>query len=74
MRPRLQTFNALRARSYVTRLPLFTRLILLVIVALWIASVQSVWDLREWGALIPDQISILNGKLLNDPLGFLVLR
>ncbi|KAF4983814.1 hypothetical protein FZEAL_851 [Fusarium zealandicum] len=62
MRPRLQNFNTLRARSYVFRLPLFTRLIVLVIIAVWIASVQSVWDLREWGALIPDQISIFSGK------------
>lgn len=65
MRPRLQNFNTLRARSYVTRLPLFTRLIILVIVAAWIASVQSVWDLREWGALIPDQISITSAYRLS---------
>ncbi|KAF5018960.1 hypothetical protein F66182_9049 [Fusarium sp. NRRL 66182] len=60
MRPRLQNFNALRARSYLTRLPLFTRLIVLAIIALSIASLQSVWNLREWGALIPEQISITN--------------
>ncbi|KAI8720270.1 Rhomboid protein 2 [Fusarium sp. LHS14.1] len=65
MRPRLQNFNTLRARSYVTRLPLFTRLIVLGIVAAWIASVQSVWDLREWGALIPDQISITSAYRLS---------
>ncbi|KAM5341644.1 hypothetical protein ACJ41O_014675 [Fusarium nematophilum] len=65
MRPRLQNFNTLRARSYISRLPLFTRLIVLIIVALWIASVQSVWDLREWGALIPDQISIFSAYRLS---------
>lgn len=63
MRPRLQNFNALRARSYLTRLPLFTRIIVLAIIALSIASLQSVWNLREWGALIPEEISITNGNL-----------
>jgi membrane associated rhomboid family serine protease len=65
MRPRLQNFNALRARSYLTRLPLFTRLIALAIVALSIASLQPVWNLREWGALIPEEISITNAYRLS---------
>jgi membrane associated rhomboid family serine protease len=65
MRPRLQNFNALRARSYLTRLPLFTRLIVLAIIALSIASLQSVWNLREWGALIPEEISITNAYRLS---------
>ncbi|KAH7129316.1 rhomboid protein 2 [Dactylonectria estremocensis] len=56
--PSVQSFNALRARSYVSRLPLFTRVIVLVILAFWVAGFQSVLDLQKWGALIPDQISI----------------
>lgn len=51
------SFSTLRARSYVFRLPLFTRIVLLVIIAAWIAGFQSVWRLSEWGALIPDQLS-----------------
>ncbi|KAJ4247737.1 putative rhomboid protease [Fusarium torreyae] len=65
MRPRLQNFNALRAKSYLTRLPLFTRLMVLAIIALSIASFQSVWNLREWGALIPEEISITNAYRLS---------
>ncbi|KAF7563719.1 hypothetical protein G7046_g360 [Stylonectria norvegica] len=55
--PSVQNFSTLRARSYISRLPLFTRAIVLIIIALWLAGLQSVWDLRAWGALIPDQIS-----------------
>ena len=52
------SFSTLRARSYVFRLPLFTRAVLLAIVGFWIVSVQSVWDVRTWGALIPDELGI----------------
>lgn len=45
-------------RSYVFRLPLFTRGIIFVIVALHFASLQSVWDVQQWGALIPDEIGL----------------
>jgi hypothetical protein len=58
MAPSLPQFSAARMRSYVFRLPLFTRLIILVIIFLWIASYQSVWDVVQWGALIPDEIGL----------------
>jgi len=58
MAPSLPQFSAARMRSYVFRLPLFTRLIILVIILLWIASYQSVWDVVQWGALIPDEIGL----------------
>jgi glycosylphosphatidylinositol transamidase len=58
MAPSLPQFSAARARSYVFRLPLFTRCIVAVIVALWLAGLQSVWDVVEWGALIPEEIGI----------------
>jgi len=48
--------NNMRARSYVNRLPLFTRGVLVAIVAFWAVGVQSVWDLRAWGALVPDLV------------------
>lgn len=62
--PSVQSFNTVRARSYVSRLPLFTRIIVVIIFAFWAAGFQSVLDLQKWGALIPDQISITAGEFL----------
>jgi glycosylphosphatidylinositol transamidase len=45
-------------RSYIFRLPLFTRSIILIIVALWVVSNQSIWDVQQWGALIPQEIGL----------------
>lgn len=56
MAPSLPQFSAARMRSYVFRLPLFTRAMILVIVLLWIAS--YVVDVQQWGALIPKEIGI----------------
>ncbi|KAI9150166.1 Rhomboid protein 2 [Paramyrothecium foliicola] len=53
----IRGFTTLRARSYILRLPLFTRAIILILVAFWALSIQSIWDVRYWGALIPDQIT-----------------
>lgn len=60
--PNIQSFSTVRARSYLLRLPLFTRAMVLVIVLFWIAGIQSVWDLREWGALIPDKLNFFTGE------------
>lgn len=64
--PNIPGFSTLRARSYVLRLPLFTRAIIFVIIVLWLVGIQSAWNLRQWGALIPDQINIFTGKLRTD--------
>lgn len=57
--------NPARLRSYILRLPLCTRLILLIIVALSVAS--TVWPtLRQTCALVPDQVSITAGKSVVD--------
>lgn len=61
--PSIPGISTLRARSYLSRLPLFTRAIVLVIVLFWALGLQSVWDLRQWGALIPDKINIAAGML-----------
>jgi hypothetical protein len=61
MPPSTTTFNSWRLRSYLLRLPLFTRIVLVVIILAEIIGFQSVWDIRQWGALIPDQLSIFNG-------------
>lgn len=56
--PTIQGFNTLRARSYILRLPLFTRAMIIVMVAFWLASLQSVWDVRQWGSLIPNELTL----------------
>jgi glycosylphosphatidylinositol transamidase len=58
MAPSLPQFSAARFRSYIFRLPLFTRSIILVIVILYLVSIQSVWDVQQWGALIPKEIGL----------------
>lgn len=50
--------NLGRTRSYLLRLPLFTRLIITLIVSLWVVSLQSVWDVRTWGSLIPKETGV----------------
>lgn len=56
-RPAL-SLNIAPLRSYLLRLPLFTRAVLLFIVAFWLLELQSVWDVVTWGALIPDETNI----------------
>lgn len=53
-----QWFYPARLRSYIFRLPLFTRIIILVIVAFWISELQSFWNVVQWGALIPSEIGL----------------
>lgn len=50
-------FNPARLRSYVLRLPLATRLLLLAIVALWIATIPLPW-LREFARLEPAKMDL----------------
>ncbi|TVY20008.1 Rhomboid protein 2 [Lachnellula arida] len=58
MAPSLPQFSAARMRSYIFRLPLFTRSIIFVIVLLWVLGMQSVWDVQAWGALVPMEIGL----------------
>ncbi|KAK3313927.1 hypothetical protein B0H66DRAFT_567403 [Apodospora peruviana] len=53
--PSIPSFNTSRARAYVFRLPLFTRAVVAIIVATWLLSLQQLWDVRAWGALVPDK-------------------
>lgn len=53
----LLQFNPARIRSYIFRIPLCTRLILVVIFAFWIASLYVPW-LRQWAALLPSQVNL----------------
>jgi glycosylphosphatidylinositol transamidase len=58
----LPQFGATRLRSYILRLPLFTRCIIGIMVLLWIVSIQKVWDVQKWGALYPDEIGLSSSK------------
>ncbi|KAF4203918.1 hypothetical protein CNMCM8927_008065 [Aspergillus lentulus] len=58
-------FNPTRVRSYVLRLPLFTRLVLLVIVAFWLLELQTIWSVVQWGSLTPNEIGIGSMYRLN---------
>ncbi|KAI1004785.1 Rhomboid protein 2 [Podosphaera aphanis] len=54
----LPRFSAIKLRGYLFRLPLFTRLVTLAILLLWIAGLQPVWDIQKWGALIPEEVGL----------------
>ncbi|KAI1424249.1 Gaa1-like protein [Xylaria sp. FL1777] len=56
--PNIQSFNAQRARSYLLRLPLFTRVIVFIMIAFGLVGIQGAWNIREWGALIPRELSL----------------
>ncbi|KAL6239116.1 hypothetical protein BDW75DRAFT_227467 [Aspergillus navahoensis] len=51
-------FNPSRVRSYLLRLPLFTRLVILAIIVFWLLELQTVWSVVQWGALIPDELGL----------------
>ena len=58
MAPTLPSLNPARLRSYVFRLPLFTRLVLLFIAVFWVVELQSAWDVVQWGSLVPKQVGL----------------
>lgn len=60
MAPSWPQLNPARMRSYVFRLPLFTRVVLFLILLFWLVGIQSVWDIVGWGALVPKSISLLS--------------
>lgn len=62
MAPTLPSFNPARLRSYIFRLPLFTRIVLLLIVIFWILELQSAWNVVQWGALYPNEVNLGTSK------------
>ncbi|OJJ57441.1 hypothetical protein ASPSYDRAFT_153786 [Aspergillus sydowii CBS 593.65] len=50
-------FNPSRVRSYLLRLPLFTRLVILAMIVFWLLELQTVWSVVQWGAVIPDEMN-----------------
>ncbi|KAL1899126.1 putative rhomboid protease [Sporothrix stenoceras] len=56
--PAMAAFNPARStRSYLARLPLFTRVVAGLIVALYLLDWLPFWDLRAWGGLVPSKLS-----------------
>ncbi|KAL4959445.1 GPI-anchor transamidase subunit GAA1 [Aspergillus stella-maris] len=51
-------FNPSRVRSYLLRLPLFTRLVILAIIVFWVLELQTVWSVVQWGSVIPDELNL----------------
>ncbi|KAI0389014.1 rhomboid family protein [Xylariaceae sp. FL0594] len=56
--PTMQSLNTGRARSYLFRLPLFTRAMLVTMMGFGLAGLQNVFDIQQWGALIPNEMNI----------------
>jgi GPI-anchor transamidase subunit GAA1 len=56
-------FNPNRVRSYILRLPLFTRGVILAVLVFWMLELQTVWSVIEWGSLKPSQIGIFTGGM-----------
>jgi len=54
----LPVFNPARLRSYLLRLPLFTRGCILAVLVFWIVELQTVWSVTQWGSLIPKEIGL----------------
>jgi hypothetical protein len=55
-------FNPARLRSYVVRLPLCTRIFVLVIVAASLAAVPFN-GFRQWAALVPEKVDLTSSML-----------
>ncbi|KAL5334735.1 hypothetical protein BJX70DRAFT_377347 [Aspergillus crustosus] len=58
-------FNPSRVRSYLLRLPLFTRLIVLAIIVFWLLELQTVWSVVEWGRISPEEVNLTSMYRLN---------
>lgn len=62
MAPTLPSLDVRRLRSYVFRLPLFTRIVLFLVALFWILELQKVWDVIQWGSLIPKEVNLGTSK------------
>ena len=68
MAPSWPTISPQRVRSYILRLPLLTRIVLLLILLLWLLELQSAWDVARFGSLIPSEVGLSSSKKKNCPL------
>jgi hypothetical protein len=69
MAPTLPSISPARLRSYIFRLPLFTRISLLAITVFWILGLQSAWNVRAWGALVPREVGLASSECFHGVLG-----
>ncbi|KAH8718022.1 Rhomboid protein 2 [Beauveria bassiana] len=63
--PTVRGFSTVKARSYIYRLPLFTRAIILIIFVFSLLSLPGIWDVQAWGSLIPSEISLFAAHRIN---------
>ncbi|KAM3550784.1 hypothetical protein MY1884_008064 [Beauveria asiatica] len=63
--PTVRGFSTVKARSYIYRLPLFTRAIVLIIFVFSLLSLPGIWDIQAWGSLIPSEISLFAAHRIN---------
>lgn len=49
-------FSPAKILKYLLRLPLFTRIILGLIILMWILELQSAWNVPAWGGLVPKEV------------------
>lgn len=56
--PYIPLFDPRRLRSYLLRLPLFTRIVFFFVVGFWLLGFQSIWNIVQWGALIPKEVNL----------------
>lgn len=57
--------TVVRAQSallHPSRLPLFSRLVIALVAVSSILLLQSTWDIRQWGFLVPSRVGIVSGK------------
>ena len=64
-------FGTARARGYATKLPLFTRLVAGGILIVWavdfglqVLGSEDGWDMKAWGALVPDELGLASCEFL----------
>ncbi len=56
--PYIPLFDPRRLRSYLLRLPLFTRIVFFFVVGFWLLGFQTIWNIVQWGALIPKEVNL----------------
>lgn len=55
--------NPRAIRSYILRLPLFTRGVILIVLIFWVLEFQTVWSVIEWGSLKPSRVGLFTGGM-----------
>lgn len=64
-----QVPDARRIRSFFTKLPLATRVLIALLTAFWVAKVVRP-GLEQWGALIPQEINIQTRRSCDNTPGY----